>query len=892
MVTRFKNLSFRIQLALIISGLVVVITGVAIWRLQVITQEHFIRRFWQNIETTHQVINRGINEQLLILNRATQQMADNPRFLAALSTHDPQTFQDLIMDLNERFDIYFRNQYSVMLYQRQSENINAWMVFDLYGFPRQSQPINTLLNRLEKTFTQHQITQWSGQIMLTNDIDLSVYLISAYYFVEDKTILIFGNPLNNAMAEEVRKISLETDDHLLFIAGNSVISSTLSSSKKLQFENHLKKTGGTLTNDAVLPQGFGEITLGRDRFLCARESIAKAGALPVEVHPDRDVHYLILKSRGPVDEEIMEMKLALLLVGGMGLVFAILLSSLVAQTLALPINRLVNFTTEFSQGHIERRLRLDLFHGEFSTLAHAFDQFQISLFEQNRKLIESERLYRTLIENSSQAISGVWLKTGVIFAPNRSFRQLMKMSETDFTDFTLQKCFFSEDQIVASDILNNVMEKGLVSREIRWRRSDGQTLVIDLRLSKVEHSQEESALLIVTDETEKLRLEKQIIQAQKMDSLGILSGGIAHDFNNILTPILGFASLARTQVDPSHPVFKNLEYIERSALKAKDLLRNLLSFSRTHEFRPQPLNLNQIIEEVHHIICHTFEKNIVSTIELASNLDIILGDSGQIQPMILNLCMNARDAMPTGGALLMKSGNSILTQEECENQADVLPGNFVFFSITDTGFGMDEATLKRIFEPFFTTKPVGKGTGLGLSMVYGIVKSHKGVIKVASEVNKGTTFQIFLPSQKRLVVPPAESSREIRGGSEHILLVDDEANVIALYSASLKNLGYRITTATNGREAWEILQESNQFNLIILDMVMPEMSGRDLLDRLRRNKMALPILICSGYSAGESLHNAMQNWNYGFLQKPFTYEQLSREIRTLLDKQTNLSLPS
>jgi signal transduction histidine kinase/ActR/RegA family two-component response regulator len=378
--------------------------------------------------------------------------------------------------------------------------------------------------------------------------------------------------------------------------------------------------------------------------------------------------------------------------------------------------------------------------------------------------------------------------------------------------------------------------------------------------------------------------EVQLRQAQKMEAVGLLAGGIAHDFNNLLTAIIGFANLIRDEMSRDHPMYSFVQEIATAGERASTLTRQLLTFSRQEIQQLERLDLNMIVDDMEKLLGRVIGEDI----DLVSDLDPGLGqvevDRGQIEQIIMNLAVNARDAMPEGGRLTITTANveRILPEDE----ASGIPGRYVTLAVTDTGIGMDAATQARIFEPFFTTKAQGKGTGLGLATVYGIVKQSRGDIQIASEPGRGATFTIYLPrvDEPSANDDPSPAPPGVVRGSETILLIEDEDGVRALASSVLERYGYRVLQARMGDEALDLcrgLQEP--INLVITDVVMPGMNGAELARRRGELFPGVKVLFMSGYPGDVAVRHGVLSTGSAYLAKPFVPSELRRKVRELLD---------
>ncbi|MBY0523871.1 MAG: PAS domain S-box protein [Gemmataceae bacterium] len=388
------------------------------------------------------------------------------------------------------------------------------------------------------------------------------------------------------------------------------------------------------------------------------------------------------------------------------------------------------------------------------------------------------------------------------------------------------------------------------------------------------------------DITERKRLEEQLRQAQKMEAIGQLAGGVAHDFNNLLTAILGNVSLLLTTKPATDPEHELLSATEQAAQRATDLTRQLLGFSRQTMLRLEPTILNASVQEIVAILRRTIDPRIAVAIEMAADLGTVQADAGQMNQVLMNLCINARDAMPEGGRLLLRTENISLDETSQRQQLEARPGSFVRLRVQDTGQGIPADVLPRIFEPFFTTKGPGKGTGLGLAMVYGIVKQHQGWIECQSTVGKGTFFDIYLPRISNSVVRTGTRTAPVvtGRGSETIMLVDDEAVIRNVGRAILQRHGYHVVLAEDGQQALEIYQkEKDRISLVILDLTMPRLSGKDTLRQLLLINPLIPVILSSGYSA-DHIPEIGKEGVYGFVNKPYRPQDLTAAVRVALDR--------
>jgi nitrogen-specific signal transduction histidine kinase/ActR/RegA family two-component response regulator len=385
--------------------------------------------------------------------------------------------------------------------------------------------------------------------------------------------------------------------------------------------------------------------------------------------------------------------------------------------------------------------------------------------------------------------------------------------------------------------------------------------------------------------TDRKHLESQLLQAQKMEAIGTLAGGIAHDFNNILSALIGYGNLLHMKMDNDDPLKIYVGHMLAASEKAVNLTHSLLTFSRKQAIKLQPQKVGAMIRAIEKILLRLLTEDIELNVTTSDTDITVLADVTQIDQVLLNLATNARDAMPHGGTLRIETGEAEINQEFAKSYGYGEPGRYALISISDTGTGMDEKTRQKLFEPFFTTKEVGKGTGLGLSIVYGIVKQHNGYINVASEPGKGTTFQIYLPVVKTTTEERKLASITAEGGTETILIAEDNHDLRKLLVEVLNEKGYTTIPATDGEVALALFMEhKNTIDLLMLDVVMPKMNGKEVFDEVRKGRPDVKVLFTSGYTGDVVLDKGVYDDAVDFIQKPVSPNELLVKIREVLNK--------
>jgi two-component system cell cycle sensor histidine kinase/response regulator CckA len=502
--------------------------------------------------------------------------------------------------------------------------------------------------------------------------------------------------------------------------------------------------------------------------------------------------------------------------------------------------------------------------------------------ERTKELNKSELMLRSLFENANDGIM-IMDKNGIILNVNQKACDLHEF-DRDLLIGTNIGLLETEDNKQASrERMERILKGESMTFETQHYRRDGSRISLEISSKAIEV---EGNLLIQSfhrDITEKKRLQGQLFQSQKMESIGVLAGGIAHDFNNILSAILGHAELLHEFSNLDSAGKQRVTIIENSARKAGQMISKLLSFARKGSFESIPINLNDVIKDTTELLDRMMtKKKITLQLMMDNSLPPINGDSNQLEQVLMNLVVNAGDVMPNGGFITIATSQITLGDEAVTIHLLLTPGRYVVLKVTDTGAGIPEEIRDRIFDPFFTTKAAGKGTGLGLAMVYGIVKEHKGIINVRSEMGKGTSFEIYFPMSEKAVPQVEKSALYPLEGREKILVVDDEEDILSFIKDVLETQGYRVMVTTNPVYALDIFKEiSDTIDLVITDIVLPLVNGRELIKRFKSVKPEVKLIAMSGYEAG--VIDRRDKDIDAFIRKPFQGIYLLSMVRKVLD---------
>jgi PAS domain S-box-containing protein len=504
-------------------------------------------------------------------------------------------------------------------------------------------------------------------------------------------------------------------------------------------------------------------------------------------------------------------------------------------------------------------------------------------------LLERERVYQSTFDEALIGLAQTSLE-GRFLLVNRRLCDLLgytpeELRALDFMTIS-HPDEVAEDVVAKERLIAGAIDR--YTREKRYRRKDGSFVWTNLTVSLHRHVSGDPNYFVATieDITERKRAEEEARQLHKMEAIGRLAGGIAHDFHNLLTVIVGYADLVLNELKADDPIRRDVQEIGAAGKSAASLTGQLLAFSRKQMLQPLVLDLNTVVSRMTALLRRLIGEHIRFEWRPEKALDRVRADPGQIEQVILNLALNARDAMPRGGTLSIETANVELDAAHASDHPGAAVGHHVMLAISDTGVGMDRAVQERVFEPFYTTKELGKGTGLGLATVYGIIKQSGGSIFVYSEPEHGTTFKILLPRAEQVaeVVSVQPRPSWALGGSETILLVEDQPEARAVARASLARHGYTVLEASQGEEALQIVQDHNQeIHLLLTDVVMPAMSGHELAQRLLQRRPHVRVLYTSGYTDDATVQRDVIESGVAFIQKPFTPADLLRKVREVLD---------
>ena len=514
-----------------------------------------------------------------------------------------------------------------------------------------------------------------------------------------------------------------------------------------------------------------------------------------------------------------------------------------------------------------------------------FQQVQLSRFR--KQLAEREELFRLISENAADMIAVVDT-SGHRLYNSPSYQKLLGYSQQELGKTSAFDQIHEDDRRAVLDAASDARRTGMGRTvEYRIRHKDGRWLTLESTASVVRNrdGQVEKLVIVNRDITERKQLEEQLHRSQKLEAIGRLSGGVAHDFNNLLGLIIGYSEALQERVPPDDPYREAVDEIQNAGKRAAALTQQLLAFSRKQVLEPRILSLNTIIVDIEKMLRRLVGEDITIELLLAPDTGRVKADRSQIEQVILNLVVNARDAMPDGGKLTIETGNWTLDRSTVLRHPYVIPGPYAMLKVTDTGCGMDAELQSHIFEPFFTTKEKGKGTGLGLATAYGVIKQSGGYIWVDSEVGKGTAFRIYLPEVNAVAetVPEVQASPKAAPERRTILVVEDERSLRKLTRKTLSDAGHKVYEAGDASEALELSRKTEDvIDLLLTDVIMPGMSGKKLADVLAAERPGIGVLYMSGYTDGEIATHGILEQGTAILRKPFGRDELMRQVENAL----------
>jgi len=513
-----------------------------------------------------------------------------------------------------------------------------------------------------------------------------------------------------------------------------------------------------------------------------------------------------------------------------------------------------------------------------------------------RALKESEERFRELFENAPVAYQ-LLDRQGNFIAVNETWLSMLGYSKEEITGRNFKEFLHPDWKNNFNEYFARFKAVGeSLGAELVMRKKNGADILVSLQCKIDENARDDTTQIhcVFYDitaqrkaEEDKIMIEDQLRQAQKMKAIGTLGGGIAHDFNNLLMAIQGRASLLSFDLEPAHPLREHLEAIEESVRSAAHLTRQLLGFARGGKYEVKPVDINELVTTSSTMFGRTCKEVRIYTRAQSAPI-VVDADRRQIEQVLLNMFVNAWQAMPDGGELYLETSIAHLDEAACSPH-QVKPGGYVKIAVTDTGTGMDETTRQQIFDPFFTTKEKGHGVGLGLASSYGIIKNHGGIITVSSELGHGSTFNILLPVSEKIPHKEISFQEKLAKGSETVLLVDDEVKIIEVAKPMLELMGYHVISVQSGEHAVDVFRlKADEIDLVILDLIMPGMDGGKVFDRIRDIKPAARVILSSGYAISGPAAEIMQRGCNGFIQKPYAISKLSQIVRKILDEAKQL----
>jgi len=517
-------------------------------------------------------------------------------------------------------------------------------------------------------------------------------------------------------------------------------------------------------------------------------------------------------------------------------------------------------------------------------------QLQVMVEERTKELHESEQWHRSLFENATDGII-VLDKNSIIVNANDKACEMHGFTRESLIGAHIKLLVGDSDKDTITRKTRRILDGESLVFEAKNNKKDGTTIYVEISSKAITIGNEVFIQSFYRDITEKKKFQEHVLQSQKMESIGVLAGGIAHDFNNILTAILGHTDLIRRFAVLNEKATRSLNVIEDASRRAGRMISKLLGFARKSKYERTPINLNDVVYETIKLLEQVFKKSIDLSVELDNRLPLIQGDVNQMEQVIMNFLVNARDAMPNGGRIVIKTQARTVVKGMPDVPPYVPPGEYVQISVSDTGTGIPEDIKNKIFEPFFTTKEQGKGTGLGLSMVYGAINDHQGYLSVESTLGVGSVFTVFLPAAAPATVSGTKEATSLGSGKQTLLIVDDEQDILDIMRDSLENQGYKVFASSDSTVAIDIYRRIfNDVALVITDIVMPGIDGRELIRQIKVINPDVKVLAISGYTKYVGEKEDIKDID-GFLQKPFESYYLLSVVKRILEAKTKKFIP-
>jgi PAS domain S-box-containing protein len=720
-------------------------------------------------------------------------------------------------------------------------------------------------------------------------LDGGVFLVvsePAMFADEVLGTLTSAHRLDDAVASDLGRMSRS---HVAFVADGAIGGSSVDREVRAALTDLMR------SNASVLGQ-FGDVSLAR---LAGADYVGGVFPLDPDAPPGASGSLILLEDWGPTRRFIDDISRQMIWSGALVLLAATVGSVVLSRRMSRPLREIADGAAEIADGHWDRRVPVRG-SAEATAMARAFNDMTTSLShwhaEASRRTEQLQAAYERYeaVANSAHDAIVSADAAGVIVFWNRSAESTFGYAEAEATGLALAALFSEASRDACARLISDLTgDGGAVARTFEGEglRNDGATFPLELTLASWRAGGATYVTAIIRDTTERKRAQDalllrdaQLRQAQKMEAIGRLASGVAHDFNNALAVIQGYTEQVMACLGTSHEHYADLEEVLKSSRSAASLTRQLLAFSRKQALEPQVLSVSEVVSHVRRMLQRLAGQDVELATNFESSADLVLADRGQLEQVIVNLCVNARDAMPQGGRVEIGVTRSVLDDEQRCTRLAVAPGDFVTLMVRDTGHGMDAETAAHVFEPFFTTKEPGKGTGLGLATVYGIVAQSGGAIELDTAPGHGTTFRVHLPAAAQpaeadVVAPAGEMAR----GGETVLLVEDDDAVRAIVRRSLASAGYDVLEAGSGPEALALLRErSASVDVLLTDVVMPGMNGVALSEAVAVERPGARVLFMSGHAADAVTRQGFDASRARLLQKPFSAHTLCREVRSVL----------